>query len=61
MQILTENNRQERKTSSHTAAEITILKTKWNEDVKEELERNLQTLSATKKVGDAENNTRKSQ
>jgi len=51
VQILTENNRQERKTSSHTAAEITILKTKWNEDVKEELERNLQTLSATKKVG----------
>jgi len=51
VQILTENNRQERKTSSHTAAEITILRTKGNEDVKEELERNLQTFSATKKVG----------
>ena len=43
MQILTENNREEKKTSSHTAVKIKILSSKRNEDITEELERNIHT------------------
>jgi hypothetical protein len=50
VQIATENNRQEIKTISHTAVEITILITKkGNEDTTEEVGGNLQTEFQLKK------------
>jgi hypothetical protein len=41
--MLTENNGQDSKTSSQTAVEMSILRSKRNEDIREGLERNLQT------------------
>jgi len=64
MQILPENNREESESSSQTAAEITILRSKRNGDVMEELERNLETqfqLHTKKKCEDTENDKQKSQ
>ena len=62
MQILTENCAQERKIStSQTAVEITILRYKTNEDITEELERNIETqFQLQKKWQDAENDKQKS-
>jgi hypothetical protein len=44
VQILTANNRQERKISSQTEVETTILRSKRNEAITEELERNLHSI-----------------
>jgi len=65
VQILINNNIGERKPSSQTEAEIKILRSKRNEDITEELERNLKTQfqlpKKKKKWDDAENDKQKSQ